>query len=44
MINENSDCYNSTLPKEVQLKQLGVMWIASEIVERINTNIFGRSS
>ena len=34
MINESSDGYDQTFPKEVQLKQLGVMWIASKITQR----------
>lgn len=39
MINENSDRYDHTFPKKVQLTQVRVMWVASEIAEWINSKI-----
>ena len=43
MINENSDRYDSTFPKKVQLTQVRVVWVASEIAEWINEKIEVRS-
>ena len=43
MINENSDRYDSTFPKKVQLTQVRVVWVASEIAEWINEKIEARS-
>ena len=39
MVNEKSDCYDPTFPKKVQLTQVRVVWVASEIAEWINTKI-----
>ncbi|MBH0064475.1 AlpA family phage regulatory protein [Psychrobacter sp. SZ93C1] len=36
MITESSDRCDSTFPKKVQLTQVRVMWIASEIAEQVN--------
>ena len=43
MINENSDRYDPTFPKKVQLTQVRVVWVASEIAEWIDSKIAGRS-
>lgn len=42
MINENSDRYDPTFPRKVQLTQVRVVWVASEIAEWINTKIDAR--
>ena len=42
MINENSDRYDPTFPKKVQLTQVRVVWVASEVAEWINTKIAER--
>ena len=39
LINEESDRYDSTFPKKVQLTQVRVVWVASEIAEWIETKI-----
>ncbi|MGE6439956.1 helix-turn-helix transcriptional regulator [Psychrobacter sp. NPDC078409] len=39
MINEDSDRYDPTFPKKVQLTKFRVMWVASEIAEWINNKI-----
>lgn len=39
MINESSDRYDPTFPKKVQLTQVRVAWVASEIAEWINAKI-----
>jgi prophage regulatory protein len=39
MVNEKSDRYDPTFPKKVQLTQVRVVWVASEIAEWINTDI-----
>lgn len=39
MLNEKSDRYDPTFPKKVQLTQVRVVWVASEIAEWINTDI-----
>ncbi|WP_201551864.1 AlpA family phage regulatory protein [Psychrobacter fjordensis] len=44
MINKSSDRCDQTFPKEIQLTQVGVMWITSEIAECINISIVERSS
>lgn len=44
MVNEKSDRYDSTFPKKVQLTQVRVVWVASEIAEWINTKIAERSA
>ena len=44
MINENSNRYDPTFPKKLQLTQVRVVWIASEIAEWINTKIAERSA
>ena len=43
MINENSVRYDPTFPKKVQLTQVRVVWVASEIAEWINEKIEARS-
>ena len=43
MVNEKSDRYDPTFPKKVQLTQVRVVWVASEIAEWINTKIATRS-
>ena len=44
MINEKSDRYDPTFPKKVQLTQVRVVWVASEIAEWINDKISQRSA
>ena len=39
MINEESDRYDPTFPKKVQLTKVRVVWVASEIAEWINKKI-----
>ena len=39
LINEESDRYDPTFPKKVQLTKVRVVWVASEITEWINTKI-----
>ena len=39
MVNENSDRYDPTFPKKVQLTKVRVMWVASEIAEWISNKI-----
>ena len=39
MVNEKSDRYDPTFPKKVQLTQVRVVWVASEIAEWINSKI-----
>ena len=43
MVNEKSDRYDPTFPKKVQLTQVRVVWVASEIAEWINEKIEARS-
>ena len=43
LINENSDRYDPTFPKRLQLTQVRVMWVANEIAEWINTKIEART-
>ena len=43
MVNIKSDRYDPTFPKKVQLTQVRVVWVASEIAEWINTKIAMRS-
>ena len=43
MVNKKSDRYDPTFPKKVQLTQVRVVWVASEIAEWINTKIAMRS-
>ena len=42
LINEESDRYDPTFPKKVQLTKVRVVWGASEIAEWINTKIEAR--
>ena len=42
LINEESDRYDSTFPKKVQLTQVRVVWVASEIAEWIESKINAR--
>lgn len=44
MINENSNRYDSTFPKKVQLTQVRIVWVASEIAEWIETKMNERSA
>jgi len=44
LINEESSRYDPTFPKKVQLTQVRVVWVASEIAEWINTKIGERSA
>ena len=39
MINEESERYDPTFPKKVQLTKVRVAWVASEIAEWINNKI-----
>ena len=39
MINEDSDRYDPTFPKKVQLSKVRVAWVASEVAEWINSKI-----
>ena len=43
MVNEKSDRYDPTFPKKVQLTQVRVVWVASEIANWINDKIEARS-
>ncbi len=40
----DSDQYDPTFPKKLQLTQVRVAWVASEIAEWINTKIAERSA
>ena len=42
MVNKKSDRYDPTFPKKVQLTQVRVVWVASEIAEWINSKIEAR--
>lgn len=42
LINKNSDRYDPSFPKKVQLTQVRVVWVASEIADWINTKISER--
>ena len=42
MINEKSERYDPTFPKKVQLTQVRVVWVASEIAEWINNKVEAR--
>ena len=44
MVNENSERYDPTFPRKVQLTQVRVVWVASEIAEWINAKIEARST
>ena len=44
MMNEKSDHYDPTFPKKVQLSQVRVAWVASEVAEWINQKIASRSA
>ena len=43
MIDKSSKRYDPTFPKKVQLTQVRVVWVASEIAEWINTKIAERA-
>lgn len=43
MINEESDRYDPTFPKKVQLTKVRVVWVASEIAEWIESKIAART-
>jgi prophage regulatory protein len=43
MINQESDRYDPTFPKKVQLTKVRVVWVASEIAEWIESKIAARS-
>lgn len=42
--NDKSDRYDPTFPKKVQLTQIRVVWVASEIAEWIDNKITERSA
>lgn len=42
--NDKSERYDPTFPRKVQLTQVRVVWVASEIAEWINTKIAERSA
>ncbi|BFM02443.1 hypothetical protein Psyaliredsea_10900 [Psychrobacter alimentarius] len=42
--NDKSDRYDPTFPKKVQLTQVRVVWVASEIAEWIDNKIAERSA
>ena len=42
--NEDSERYDSTFPKKVQLTQVRVVWVASEVAEWIAAKIAERSA
>ena len=44
MIDKSSKRYDPTFPKKVQLTQVRVVWVASEVAEWINTKIAERSA
>ena len=44
MIDKSSKRYDPTFPKKVQLTQVRVVWVASEVAEWINTKIEERSA
>lgn len=44
MMNEKSDHYDPTFPKKVQLSQVRIAWVASEVAEWINQKIASRSA
>jgi prophage regulatory protein len=44
MIDEKSDHYDPTFPKKVQLSQVRVAWVASEVAEWIHHKIASRSA
>lgn len=42
MLDETSKSYDATFPKKVQLSEVRVAWVASEIAEWINSKIASR--
>ncbi|MFW2177918.1 MULTISPECIES: helix-turn-helix transcriptional regulator [unclassified Moraxella] len=44
MIDEKSEHYDPTFPKKVQLSQVRIAWVASEVAEWINQKIASRSA
>ena len=42
LVNEKSDRYDPTFPKQVQLTQVRGVWVASAIAEWINIKILNR--
>ena len=44
MIDEMSDQYYPTFPKKVQLSQVRVAWVASEVAEWIHQKVASRSA
>ena len=44
MVDEKSDHYDPTFPKKVQLSQVRVAWVASEVAEWIHHKIASRSA
>ena len=44
MIDEKSDHHDPTFPKKVQLSQVRIAWVASEVAEWINQKIASRSA
>ena len=43
MIDEKSNQYDPTFPKKVQLSQVRIAWVASEIADWINSKIARRT-
>lgn len=44
LIDEKSEHYDPTFPKKVQLSQVRIAWVASEVAEWINKKIASRSA
>lgn len=44
LIDEKSDSYDPSFPKKVQLSQVRIAWVASEISDWINNKISSRKS
>ena len=44
LIDEKSDSYDPSFPKKVQLSQVRIAWVASEVADWINDNIASRSA
>ncbi|MDI4479538.1 AlpA family phage regulatory protein [Moraxella osloensis] len=44
LIDEKSDSYDPSFPKKVQLSQVRIAWVASEVADWINDKIASRSA
>lgn len=44
LIDEKSDSYDPSFPKKVQISQVRIAWVASEISDWINNKISSRKS